>query len=80
MNGIPDETIACHILPNGQCQFLRDDTTIEDDRLKEFTLMEVPKLNEQQLLQDLVVAIVVFVVGIVPDGERWVALITVYKG
>jgi hypothetical protein len=61
--------MACHILTNGQCQFLPDDMLI-DERIKEFTLMEVPKLNEQQQLQDLVVTIVVFVMGIVPDGER----------
>lgn len=69
------KTIACHILPNGQSQFLDDDSPIPtDDRLKEFTLVEVPKLNEQQQLQDLVIAIVVFVVGIVPDGERLIFL------
>jgi len=71
MNGSPEDAIACNILSNGQCQFLPNKAQI-DDRIKEFILMEMPKLNEQQQLQDLVVTIVIFVVGIVPDGERFV--------
>ncbi|KAL3123443.1 hypothetical protein niasHT_004615 [Heterodera trifolii] len=65
-----EQSLCCQFQPNGQCQFLSDDDKL-DENTKEVILVEVPKLNEQQRMQEMVVAIVVFVLGIVPDGERY---------
>uniref|UniRef100_A0A1I8BAJ8 Ubiquitin carboxyl-terminal hydrolase n=1 Tax=Meloidogyne hapla TaxID=6305 RepID=A0A1I8BAJ8_MELHA len=68
MNGSADETVSFIIKPNGLIQLLGDDFVICADNRLELNIFELPKVRAKD---DMVICLVVFVIGTLPDCERF---------
>nr|CAD2169365.1 unnamed protein product [Meloidogyne enterolobii] len=73
MNGSSDETVSCCVEPNGLIQLLDDDFVIYFDNRQfgELNILEIPKILPTHKNDDTIVCIVVFVMGTLPNCERF---------